>query len=99
MFFSLLAFHYSLYFYLCTQLQRIGWKFSHWFLTSIYAVLRYVVHLLHKLTAYIEVYLYQKQNLKELSEDMDWIKYKGTQLYDLLLLLLLLIKIIRIMMH
>jgi hypothetical protein len=33
-------------------------NFSHWFLTSIYAVSIYTVHSLHELTAYVEVYLY-----------------------------------------
>jgi hypothetical protein len=33
-------------------------NFSHWFLTSIYAVSIYTVHSLHELPAYTEVYLY-----------------------------------------
>jgi hypothetical protein len=50
-----------------------------------YAVSRYTVHSLHELTAYIEVYVYKNQNLKELSKDMAWINYKGTQLYNIII--------------
>jgi hypothetical protein len=36
----------------------MNYNFSHWSFTSIYAVSIYTLHLLHELTAYVEVYLY-----------------------------------------
>jgi hypothetical protein len=42
----------------CSKTSWMNYKFSHWFLTSIYAVSIYTVHSLHELTAHIEVYRY-----------------------------------------
>jgi hypothetical protein len=39
-----------------SKISRMNYNFSRWFLTSIH-----MVHSLHELTAYIEVYLYKPQ--------------------------------------
>jgi hypothetical protein len=41
----------------CSKTSWMNYNFSHWFLTSIYAVSINTVHSLHELTTYIEVYL------------------------------------------